>query len=386
MKRSRLINTLLALLILLATLYLAQMLWQLLSGYADLILLFLLGWLLAFILNPLVSQLSEHPAPTMPSPALPTAHGGAHTQRFADFRLSRGAAVIIVYVGLVLVIALAIALFVPTAIDQLSLLASRGPEYVAQIPSAAVWVQEQLEQRGVRLNVEEAVRSALGSLQGYASDMIKNALNIFTSLLSLLANIFIVLILGFYIAFEGPRLQQIIVNAIPAQYHDEVGFFTERVSRTFGGFIRGQLLQALLIGIGTAVAMTILGLDFVLVASLFAGLFMLIPLVGPFLGLIPPVLVVLAQSPGLAIWLLAALFIYQFVIVNVLMPRMMGEAVGLHPLLVFAALLISFKVAGFWGAFFCIPIAGVLWAMFVFFFGRWQKGEANSKSQHQNPK
>jgi predicted PurR-regulated permease PerM len=71
-KRSRLINTLLALLILLATLYLAQMLWQLLSGYADLILLFLLGWLLAFILNPLVSQLSEHPAPTMPSPALPT--------------------------------------------------------------------------------------------------------------------------------------------------------------------------------------------------------------------------------------------------------------------------------------------------------------------------
>jgi predicted PurR-regulated permease PerM len=60
--------------------------------------------------------------------------------------------------------------------------------------------------------------------------------------------------------------------------------------------------------------------------------------------------------------------------------------VGLHPLLVFAALLISIKVAGFWGAFFGIPIAGVLWAMFVFFFGRWQKGEANSKSQHQNPK
>ena len=54
------------------------------------------------------------------------------------------------------------------------------------------------------------------------------------------------------------------------------------------------------------------------------------------------------------------------------LPRVMSEAVGLHPLLVFAALLVSIKVAGFWGAFFGIPVAGVLWAMAVFFFERWQ--------------
>jgi predicted PurR-regulated permease PerM len=74
-----------------------------------------------------------------------------------------------------------------------------------------------------------------------------------------------------------------------------------------------------------------------------------------------------------AIWVIAILFVFQFVIVNVLMPRMMSEAVGLHPLLVFAAILFSVKVAGCWGAFFGIPVAGVMWAMGKFFFEEWRR-------------
>lgn len=61
--------------------------------------------------------------------------------------------------------------------------------------------------------------------------------------------------------------------------------------------------------------------------------------------------------------------IFQLGITNLLMPRLMSEAVGLHPLLVFAAIIFSIKIAGFWGAFFGIPVAGVLWAMAKFLFG-----------------
>jgi len=88
--------------------------------------------------------------------------------------------------------------------------------------------------------------------------------------------------------------------------------------------------------------------------------------------LLPPVLAALVQAPDLTIWLLLILFVFQFVIVNVVMPRLLSAAVGLHPLLVFAAILISVRVAGFWGAFFGIPVAGVLWAMGLFLFERWQ--------------
>lgn len=373
MERSPLTKILLVLLIGIAALFLAQMLWQLLSGYADLILLFILGWLVSFILNPLVEQLNRRPIPRFLSPVIKSVLGTPRAQAAMAFRLSRGTAVVIVYLIVALVIILAIALLVPPAITQLSQIASHLPEYMKQVPQASGWMQNEIANLGIRLNLDQAIQSALGSLQSYAAEAIKNALNIFTSLLGFFANLFLVLIISFIITFDGPNIRKLIlINLIPRQHYDEFRFFVESVDQTFGGFIRGQIIQAFIIGIGTAVAMTALELDFVLIASLFAGLFMLIPLVGPFLALVPPFFVCLVQTPELAVWLLLALFIFQFVIVNVLMPRVMSEAVGLHPLLVFAALLIGIKVAGFWGAFFGIPVAGVLWAMAVFFFERWQ--------------
>lgn len=374
MERSALIRVLLVLVICIAALFLAQMLWQLLSGYADLILLFILGWLVSFILNPLVEQLSRHPAPRARRPLSATLGGTTRTQALMAFRLSRSAAVVVVYLIVALLLLTAIALLVPPTVMQLTQIASHLPDYMKQVPGASGYIQDEIAKLGIRLNVEQAIQSALGSLQSYTADAIKNALNILTSLLGFFANLFFVLIISFIIALDGPTIRRVVlVNLIPKQYHDEFRFFVESVDRTFGGFIRGQIIQAFIVGIGTAIALTALDLNFVLIASLSAGLFMLIPLVGPFLALVPPFLACLAEAPDLAIGLLLALFIYQFIVVNVLMPRVMSEAVGLHPLLVFAALLVSVKIAGFWGAFFGIPVAGVLWAMAVFFFERWQR-------------
>lgn len=373
MDKSPLTRILVLLLIGIAALYLAQMLWQLLSGYADLILLFVLGWLISFVLNPVVAQLSRQPIPRALRPALAALFGDTRGQAILAFRLSRTAAVITVYASLLIALVLVIAILVPPIIVQLSELTRYLPEYIKQILQLSSWFQNETASWGVRLNLGQAIQSALGSLQTYAAEAIKNALTILTGLLSFFANLLVVLIISFLIALDGPRIRKLIlVNVVPPQYHDEFRFFAQSVDRTFGGFIRGQLLQAFIVSIGTAVAMTFLQLNFVLIASLSAGVFMLIPLVGPVLALIPPTLACLVESPGVAVWLFLALLIYQLVLVNVLMPRVMSEAVGLHPLLVFAALLISVKVAGFWGAFFGIPVAGVLWAMAVFFFRQWQ--------------
>lgn len=369
---------LLVLLICIAALYLAQMLWQLFSSYADLILLFVLGWLVAFILNPLVEWLNRKPIPSALHPILASVLGKARTQTLATFRFSRTAAVIIVYVFVLIAIVLGIALLIPPTVIQLSELASHLPEYTKEIPRVSSWLQNEMANWGIRLNLTQAIQTMLGNLQTYTADAIKNALAILTSLVSFFANLLLVLIISFIITLDGPKIRRAIQkNLLPRQYHEEFQFFIENVDRTFGGFLRGQIIQALLVGIGTGVAMTLFALDFVLIASLLAGLLMLIPLVGPFLALIPPLFVCLVQAPGLALWLFLALLVYQLVIVNVVMPRVLSEAVGLHPLLIFAALLIGVRVAGVWGAFFGIPIAGVLWTMAVFFFQRWQARQSS---------
>jgi len=357
------------------------MVWQLLSGFADLLLLFLLGWLVAFVLNPVVFQLSEHPIPHWLARALEPALGAERAQSLRNWRVSRGAAVASVYLVLLLLVVILVALLAPTAIAQLSLLANQLPDYMAQVPVAGVWAQDQLARFGVRLNVQDAIRAGLAGLQGYAATLIQNALGIFTSLLSLFANLFFVLILGFIITLDGPRLWRGILKLVPDSFNSEMQFLERSIDRTFGGFIRGQLIQALLQSLGTAIVMTLFGLDFVLIASLFAGLFMLIPMVGPFLALLPPLLVVVFESPGGALWVFVILLILQFAIVNVLMPRMMSKAVGLHPLLVFAAILFGIKIAGFWGALFGIPVAGVLWAMGKFFFEEWRGENRTAQSK-----
>ncbi|MBI4789093.1 MAG: AI-2E family transporter [Chloroflexi bacterium] len=376
MERSRLLNILLVLLIFLAGLVLAQMLWQLLSGFADIILLFILGWILSFVLDPLVSDLAAHPVPLILLDLLRPVLGESRTKDLAEFHLSRSSAVALVYLGLLVAIMIVVILFVPPTAMQLTQIASQLPELMTRVPVVGIWVEEQLARFGIRVDVVEAARSALTVLQGAASTLVQNALGIFTGLLAFLANVFVVLILSFYITLDGTRVRHLLLDLVPESLQRETNYLSQSVNRTFGGFIRGQLVQALLQGIGTAVALEVLGLDFVLAASLFAVLFMLIPLVGPFLALLPPLLVVLFQAPELSLWLFIALFVYQFVIVNVFMPRVLSKAIGLHPLLVFAAILIGIKVGGFWGAFFGIPVAGVLWAMVVFLFEQWQRDRA----------
>jgi predicted PurR-regulated permease PerM len=371
MDNTRLTRVLLILLIILAALVLAQMLWQLLSGFADQLLLFLLGWLVAFVLNPVVLVVSAHPIPHRLAHAFGPVLGTERTRRLETWGVSRGVAVVTTYLALFLGLVLLVAILAPTAVVQLSLLAKQMPDHIAQAPVAGVWAQDQLARFGVQLNVKDALSAGLAGLQSVAAELIQNTLGIFTSVLGLFASLFFVLIIGFIITLDGPRLLLGIMRVVPSSFKNDIQFLGQSIERTFGGFIRGQLIQALLLSIGTAVVMSLFGVDFVLIASLFAGLFMLIPLVGPFLALLPPLLVVLLQSPGVAIWVLLILLIFQLGITNLLMPRLMSEAVGLHPLLVFAAIVFSIKIAGFWGAFFGIPVVGVLWAMAKFLIVEW---------------
>jgi hypothetical protein len=103
-------------------------------------------------------------------------------------------------------------------------------------------------------------------------------------------------------------------------------------------------------------------IDFVLVTAILAGLFMLIPLVGNLLALGPP-MIALFLTPGKEgwwPWFLLVLFVMQSIMVNVLSPRIMSSAIGIHPIYVWAAILIGSQVAGIWGVLFGIPIAGAI--------------------------
>ena len=333
------------LLVLIAGFYLAGMVWALLQQLADILVLFSFAWLVAFMLEPAVAVVQEQRG------------------------LRRGWAVSLVYVGLLAVLVATAFWLVPTIVSQVAIIAQHWPRYIENTTYYALELQRELTDRGLDPNLQ--VWADYQELSRRLATLGPPRLATFVTLArdtaAILIDVVIVLVLSFYMMLDSGRLTHAAVRAVPAHLRDDLVYFMESVRRAFGGFLRGQLILSGLYGLGTAAVMSLAGLDFTLLASVFAALAMLIPFLGPVLAAAPPTLIVLLVYPERVWWVLLPLVALQFAVLHVVSPRVMGHTVGMHPLLVFAAVLVGAKAAGLWGALFGVPIAGVIVAMVSFY-------------------
>jgi predicted PurR-regulated permease PerM len=113
--------------------------------------------------------------------------------------------------------------------------------------------------------------------------------------------------------------------------------------------------------------MQVLGVQYALLGGVVAGVILLIPFVGPVVAIWVPVTIALFTSPGAVLPLLIVLLAMQQVIFNIIAPRVMSRQVGIHPLLVFFAVLAGARVAGIWGAIFGVPVVAVFVTMLTFY-------------------
>ena len=342
-------RALLVLLVIALALHIAGLLWQLSTHFADIILLFFLAWLVAFLLRPLVQFLSR-------------------------FRyIPRVAAAALVYLGLIMLIVGLGALVIPATAGQLYQLGATIPAYVERVPLWAMQAQSWLRERGILIEFAALVQSdvLMNRAQGLATAIGENALAIAQGVATTIFASVIMLVLSFYFTLDGERLSRRMVYFLPQQYQADANFFLQNVERAFGGFIRGSFLLAFIYGAGTAIVMVWQQLDFVLPVSFFAGLVMIIPFIGTFLAIIPPVVIALfGGSLGKALAAFISLLILQQIVLQIVAPKVMGESVGIHPLLVMLAILVGFQVAGVWGAIFGVPLAAALYTTFLFLYDR----------------
>lgn len=322
-----------------AALYLGGLGWQLLMYFADIVILFLLAWLVAFVLGPLAKLVNRWE------------------------RLPWAAAVGLVYLVLLLVLAGLAVLVVPITISQLVQLGRSLPDYAAQLPLMLESIQVWLEGIGIELDLSSAAvtQGVVRWTESLGVTLVQNAVYYLQGLTTLAFQSVIVIVLSFYITFDGDRVKKRGLAPLPERIRDDANFFLENVDRSFGGYLRGTLIVAIVYAVGTAIIMLVVDVGFVALVSLFSGVMMFIPFVGPLLAILVPVLIALGAGP---FWRPLVTFVLlmtlQQVVLNVLSPRVMGQSVGMHPLLVFLALLVGMKLAGLWGALFGVPIAAVI--------------------------
>lgn len=313
--------------------------------FGDTILVFFLAWLLAFILSPVVGGL------TRLVPILP-----------------RVGAVVLVYATLVGAIVLVVVLIAGALAQSIAAFIQSVPTLRGDLPTILAAWQERLNAIGLdQVDLVAQAGSFLDNLATYAAQLAGPVQQLAVASLSALASLLLVLILSLYMVVDRDQILSFMFRVVPPTMKEEARLLETSVARSFGGFLRGQAILGIVYAAVAAVTSAILGLPYLPVTAAVAGVLMAIPFFGPFVAWAPP-LVVALLTPGAAVLPTAILMgVGWFVVMNVLQPRLMQEAVGIHPIVVLGSVLIGSKIAGVTGAIFGIPIAAVLSAFFFHF-------------------
>jgi predicted PurR-regulated permease PerM len=252
---------------------------------------------------------------------------------------------------------------------QISQIGSNLPGYAASAGQWMLSVESWMSSRGIFVDAASLLdySELARRVEAIGPAVVNQALRLATGIASVMLSMVLVLILSFYMVLDGSRLTNAALRAMPAAWQDDAEYLILSVYRAFGGYIRGQLLQALLYATGTAAVMLAADLGYVAVTAVFVGLVMMIPFIGPVLALVPPIAITALSHPDSLWWVFSLLLLLQQFVLHVFAPKVMGRTVGMHPLLVIASLLAGFKLAGAWGAIFAIPLAGVAVAMVAFY-------------------
>ncbi|HKD90498.1 MAG TPA: AI-2E family transporter [Terriglobales bacterium] len=200
-----------------------------------------------------------------------------------------------------------------------------------------------------KLDVQATIRQSLSSV-----------MSLFSNVGSAVAALIMLVILSAYFIVDGERAFRWFVSFFSPGKAERLVSALGRAEHRISRWIFGQLLLMLILGVVDAVVYGIMGINFFLALSMFAGLMNFIPVVGPMIGLIPAALVAATQSTGKLIAVLAFYGIYQQLDNSYITPRVMRATVNISPLAVVVALIIGAELGGILGAFVAVPTAALV--------------------------
>jgi len=284
--------------------------------------------------------------------------------------MPRFLAILIVYLVVLIVFGFFIYLIIDTSIIQVGLLAKEVRYLLTPANNAALTPLESLLRTfGIsQEQIASARQQIIAQLGGFAGSV----LPLFTRFLDFLLDIVIVAVVSIYLLIDGSRVTNWLRNNMPVQQRGRVHFLLETLERIVGGYIRGQLLLSTMVGLLVGIGMALFHVPYAVLLGVLAFILEFVPVLGTIVSGAICVLIALTQG-----WLIALGVLVYFVGVHVLEgdvigPRIVGKAVGLHPVISLAALIAGAELFGILGALFASLVAGILQALIVSIWKEWR--------------
>lgn len=287
--------------------------------------------------------------------------------------LARSWAILVMYILVGLLVGAAVAFVLPVFVSELGRLGQVIPEYIRGVDGFLGGMERRYERWPLPPAVKQALDAQIGRVEGA---LLASVATLTQGLFALFGQAFTLLvapILAFYMLLDLPLFRRRIEVWLPAGSRSEAWAFFRDVDRVLGGFIRGQVIVSAAVGLLTAVAMGLLGVPFAAVLGMAAAVLNVIPYFGSFLGAVPGLLLAATVSFALAAKVALAYVAIQQVEAAVLVPRIMGRTVGLHPMALIFALLVGGTYLGVVGLVLAVPAAGLI-RVAASFSLRWLSG------------
>jgi len=307
--------------------------------YFRIILIFTLAWLLALLIAPLADRLQ-----------------GWFT------RLPRAVAVLAVIVPVIVLGAAILVWLLAAAANSLAQLAGDLPGLVANPPHVLDDLQAWATSRGIDVDVVGTFKAVVGqTLQGMTGMMV-GLFGGAAGAVSTLVDGIVVVSLAVFMAIDRDKILSFGLDLVPPAGREHAILFRTRTLAAFAGFVRSQLITGALYAVWALGTSIVFGLPFAIGTAVLAGLIMAIPIYGPYVSWLPPVLVALLVRPELTIIVAVVMLVGWFIDENILAPVVRAGALQMHPIVVMFAFLLGAQLAGAIGAIIAIPLGAVIQA------------------------
>lgn len=312
---------------------------------------FAIGALLAYAMAPIVDRLAA---------VVPVRSHQGDVYR-------RGFAVILLYLAIASAGFLAGLAIIPVAADQVTQFVDTLPDTVeAARAQINIWLERYRD--NVPADIQERVDDALADAGNTAADaatsMAQRTVGLLTGTLTVAVGFAVMPFWMFYAMRDRHFVRRNFLGAVPESFRDDAINLLHIGDRLLGRYIRAQLFLGLVVGTAVGVSLTLLDVPLSLALGVIAGVTELIPFLGPWLGAIPGLLLVAATEPDKIIWVALVYFAVQQAENLLLVPRIQGEALEMHPAMILLVLSLGGAAFGFIGLIVAVPLSALLREVF----------------------
>ena len=322
---------------------------------------YLAGLLIAYLLSPMVGFFERAICKL-----------GQHERTRFFRRLARPVAVGLTYLIVIAALVGFFAVGVPMLVQQGRALWEEREvvwEYLTDFFNDLVEQYRLLDPR-IQTRIEDTLANFTTKIGDVMQQAVEGTAVAISYTISLVLAIVVIPFWMFYLLRDSHHLSLRVVEFLPPSLRPDILALVRIFDAAMGAYLRGRLFLGMVIGVVSSIFFTVMGVRFALFLGLIAGIFEMIPSIGPTLGAIPAILVALAQDPTLALWVALFAFVVQQVENLFLTPQVLGESVKLHSVVIMVVLIIGSEIAGIVGLFLAPVVTAILRDVFLYVYYR----------------